>query len=764
MSRESQQQISVFGIRHHGPGSARSLIHALRQLSPDCLLIEGPPDADALIRMADDPETEPPVALMIYAPDNPKLAAFYPFAEFSPEWQAIRFGLETGIPIRFMDLPQTHQLALQQQKLSDTAESETNPINGQETEAVYNDPLNRIAQAAGYGDGEDWWEHIIEQRTDNADIFADLAQAMAVFRKENTPRGSETGLLSEARREAYMRKTIRAAQKENFKNIAVVCGAWHTPALENMPPVKEDNEILKSLPKIKVQATWVPWTYKRLTSAGGYGAGVNSPGWYRHLWLYGGKGSDPRTHIISNWLVKVARLMRKNDLDISTAHVIETMRMTETLAALRNCPLPGLEEINEAIVSVMFFGDSFPMTLIEKELLIGNRLGKIPANAPMLPLQRDIGLQQKSVRLKPLADTKTYNLDLRKPIDRSRSHLLHRLLLLNIPWGELKQSGQRQKGTFHEIWVLQWKPEFAIPVAEASIWGNTVETAACNRVAKAAQDIRRPGILAELIGNVLLADLAMAVPLLIERLNEIAALSNDATEIMNVIPPLVNVMRYGDVRSTDAETVRPVVFNMLTRICISLPGACSSLDNEAAGNMLEKIRNVHNAVRLIQDKEKNEEWLRVIARLADTESLNGILAGFCCRLLLDTERFTAEEAATRMSLAISSANDPITAAGWLEGFLKGSGMVLLYDNRLWQILDDWVGALSQDQFKAILPLIRRSFALFTEPERHQIGEKARQGTEMKTVRVIEILPEFNRERAERVIPVISRLLGLEKKT
>lgn len=730
-----------------------------------------------LIRLAEDPATEPPIALMIYSPDNPRLAAFYPFAEFSPEWQALRFGLETGIPIRFMDLPQTHQLAIQQQIHADksdspaeeTAAPEKIPINGQDKqaedwEAVQKDPLNMIAQAAGYGDGEDWWDHIIEHRTDSSDLFAAVSEAMAVFREETTPPENKEYLLFEARREAYMRKTIRGAQKENFQKIAVVCGAWHTPALENMPLVKDDNEILKSMPKIKVQATWVPWTYERLTAASGYGAGVRSPGWYRHLWHYGGKGSDPRPHIISNWLVKVARLMRKNDLDISTAHVIETMRTAETLAALRSRPLSGLEEINEAIVSVMFFGDFFPMTLIEKELLIGNRLGKIPENTPMLPLQRDIEIQQKAARLKPLADTKTYDLDLRKPLDLARSHLLHRLLLLDIPWGELKQTGQRQKGTFHEIWELQWNPEFAISVAEAAIWGNTVETAACSRVAKTAQETQHPGILAELISRVLLADLAIAVPRLIERLNEIAALSNDVGEMMAVIPPLVNVMRYGDVRATDAEMVKPLVFNMLTRICIGLPGACSSLDDEAAGNMLVKIRDVHNAVRLIQDADRDAEWLRVLKQLTDTAGMNGILAGFCCRLLLDAERFTGEEAAARMSLSLSPANDPVKAAGWLEGFLKGSAMVLLHDERLWHVLDDWVGALSQDQFKSVLPLVRRSFSLFTEPERRQIGEKVRQSSAIKKVRPAETPRDFSTERAEKVIPVILQLLGLEKKT
>ena len=42
----------VFGIRHHGPGSARSLVAALDDFEPDVVLIEGPADADPLLRWA----------------------------------------------------------------------------------------------------------------------------------------------------------------------------------------------------------------------------------------------------------------------------------------------------------------------------------------------------------------------------------------------------------------------------------------------------------------------------------------------------------------------------------------------------------------------------------------------------------------------------------------------------------------------------------------------------------------------------------------
>src|SRR5215211_5163399 len=107
----------IFGIRHHGPGSARSLRAALEQLRPDAILVEGPPDAAEVLPLLAQPDMRPPVALLIYAPDAPRRAVYYPFALFSPEWQALHYGLTNGIPVRFMDLPQAHQLGVGSQEL-----------------------------------------------------------------------------------------------------------------------------------------------------------------------------------------------------------------------------------------------------------------------------------------------------------------------------------------------------------------------------------------------------------------------------------------------------------------------------------------------------------------------------------------------------------------------------------------------------------------------------------------------------------------------
>src|SRR4051794_818105 len=105
--------VSIFGIRHHGPGSARSLRQALASFQPDVVLVEGPPDAAEVLPLLAHPAMQPPVALLLYDPETPRRAVYYPFTLFSPEWQALHYALAHAIPARFMDLPMAHQLALE---------------------------------------------------------------------------------------------------------------------------------------------------------------------------------------------------------------------------------------------------------------------------------------------------------------------------------------------------------------------------------------------------------------------------------------------------------------------------------------------------------------------------------------------------------------------------------------------------------------------------------------------------------------------------
>ena len=258
LSATAAGSLHILGVRHHGPGSARSVGKALEALEPSVVLIEGPPDANAMIPFVAHAEMTPPVALLVYRPETPRDSVYYPFAEFSPEWQGMKYALDRGVPVRFMDLPVAHQLGNDEALRPSEADGDA-PETSPRRRPV--DPLGMLAEAAGFDDGERWWEFVVEGRRDGADLFADILEAMAEVRLSAPPQDD----LGELRREAYMRQTIREARKEGHASIAVICGAWHAPALVETawPPAKDDAALLKGLPKTKVAATWVPWTYGR---------------------------------------------------------------------------------------------------------------------------------------------------------------------------------------------------------------------------------------------------------------------------------------------------------------------------------------------------------------------------------------------------------------------------------------------------------------------------------------------------------------------
>jgi hypothetical protein len=523
-----------------------------------------------------------------------------------------------------------------------------------------------------------------------------------------------------------------------------------------MPPAKEDAARLKGLPKRKVIATWIPWTYSRLATDSGYGAGVESPGWYDYLWS---RPRHRRGDVATGWLVKVARLLRGEDLDASSASIIEAVRLAESLAALRGRPLPGLPELNEATRTVLCFGDELPLALIRAKLIVSERLGKVPDETPMVPLAQDLSREQKRLRLAPEALDRVFDLDLRKPTDLDRSRLLHRLNLLGVAWGKLENQRGSQKGTFHELWRLQWQPEFAVALIEAGVWGNTIPGAASAKVCHDSDRAPDLPALTGLLDSTLLADLPEAARQLMSRLQAVAAVASDVGHLMGALPPLAGILRYGNVRQTDAAMISSVVDGLVTRICIGLPGACASLNEEAAEAMFGRLLDTHSALGLLQNSAHTTAWTSVLKQLADSPGLHGLIAGRASRLLLEGQQIDAAEAARRFGLALSAANPPAQAAAWIDGFLRNSGILLLHDDRLWAVLDEWVTALTPDHFTAALPLLRRTFATFAGPERRKLGDRVARGA----VRPMSVAAEadgFDEARADRALPLLAKLLGL----
>lgn len=711
--------VRVFGIRHHGPGSARRLQKALREWAPDCLLVEAPQDAEKSLQQILLSGFETPVALLMYNPSDFSEASYLPFAKFSPEWQAVRFALKKEIPVLAMDLPMSIQLAWQQDK--QMALEMTRPmVAEEELEGLRRDPLGTLAQLAGYADSERWWEHAFEQYEDDLEVFTAVNSMMRTLREATQTVEKPETLL----REAYMRKVLRKAAKEHEK-IAVVCGAWHAPVLEDWQQIKAttDNKALRGLPKLKINACWIPWSYERLARKSGYGAGVISPAWYELIFQ-----RKQETNI--RWMSRTARLFRKEDLDSSSAHVIEAVRLADTLAALRGLPVPGVEELEEAAVTVFCRGEQAPMQLIRERLVVGNKVGKVPASLQIVPLLKDFEVQVRKARLKAAyesSEAMTKELDFRKTTNKRASLLLHRLHLLGIPWGEEKSLSGREKGSFKERWRLKWRPDYAIRLIKANMYGNTLVEACTAFAKKEAERLDTLAPLLVLVDQVLKAALQELALALMPRLETAAVQSKDVLQLTEAIPPLVRILRYGSTRGLDTQLVRRLLEALLPRIFIGLPPATLHLEEDAARLVFQHLLQVHQGLSLLADPDYQQAWYTCLGQLTEQEHSHPLLQGLSARLLFDEGQQCIESTAQAMEYALSKAVEPAVKALWLEGFLHGNALLIIYQPAFWQMLNDWISRLTQTELYESLPILRRTFSSFSAHEREQLLQMARQG-------------------------------------
>lgn len=667
------------------------------------MLVELPAECEPLLEWVGHDELVPPVAMLGHATAG---SAFLPFAVFSPEWQAALWARRRGVTLRAIDLPLATSLVVDR--------------GGDPHEAV--DPLAALAAAAGDDDAERWWDDVVEHRGDGLPAFDAVAEAMRAARLDLVPRDADTAGSLTLVREAHMRTVLRAVLAEGHRSVAVVCGAWHVPALEQpWPSAADDRRLVKaagaaasaagaSTGSRRVAVSWVPWTHRRLLAAGGYGAGVRSPGWYAHVFEH--PGADG----VSRWFVDAARLVRARGMSASPDHLIAATRVADALAALRGRPRAGLDEVRDAADAVMHGALAF----IDRELVIGDAIGSVPADAPQVPLAVDLAAQQRAVRLPPASDVRRVELDLRTPNGRARSLLLHRLRALEVPWGTLVDS-RSSTGTFRETWEVRWEPELAIRVVERSAYGLTVAAAASAMLCERGATGTSLPDMVRLLDRALLADLPDAVRHLAAGVEQRAARDPDVLELFDALEPLAQALRYGDVRGTDQHALRSVFDGMVVRVLAGAVVACRSLDDDAAAAMTARLAAVQAAVSLVDHPARRGEWPAVLTILADRPDVHGLVQGRAVRLLHDGGAWPPRRVGHRLSRALSRGAPTAAGAAFVEGLLAGSAALLVHERVLLDEIDEWISSLAADAFDEVVPLLRRTFGAFEAPERRQIG-------------------------------------------
>ncbi len=748
------------------------MLRALDELRPDAVLIELPADCAAVLPWVADDRLRPPVALLGYLPtdlsnggsNDVSRAAFWPLADFSPEWQAARWAYARDIPVTPIDVPMSWALG----DAVDRAHGDVpldpltlDPIvlDPIVLDPIVLDPIGALAAAAGEPDAERWWEDVVEHRGDGAPAFAAIATAMSAVRSGTRESAGE------AVREAHMRMAIRAAMAATAAGgrVVVVCGAWHVPALDPVTTTATaDRALLRAaVParaggRPKAAVAWVPWTDRRLRRRSGYAAGVATPGWYRHVFHH------PGPQGVAQFFVDAAAALRSQGMAASPDHLIAASRLADALAAIRGRPRSGLAEVLDAASSVLSLSmlspteDSAVAGLID-ELTVGGAIGDVPADAPQVPLARDVAAAQKAARLAPRGERRQVDLDLRTATGLRRSHLLHRLSVLGVDWGTLEEA-RSSRSTFRETWTLSWDPVMSVRLVERAGYGTSLETAATAVIVEQASAATSLARTATLVTDALLADLSAAAQAAAVALGTLAATAPDIAELIDALVPLASALRYGDVRGSDSAALRTVVDEMIVRIVAGLELASRHLDDDAAAAMIERLSDLQGALGMLDHAARHGDLPVALTKLADGRGVHGLVRGRATRLLHDAAVFDADEVLQRVSRALTPGTPAAEGARFVEGFLAGSGTVLVHDAGLLDIVDTWISTMSNEVFVDVVALLRRTFGAFEPAERRQLGVLVTTTTRATTT---PFGPDVDGARAAAGIATVRAMLGLD---
>lgn len=759
--------VHIFGVRHLSPGGAQHLLSFLHEIEPTAVLIEGPSDATPEIRHVINMTTKPPIAILAFTEEVPVRTALWPLALYSPEYQAMRWAEQQGAYTAFIDLPSSVVIALQdirtksRDSVEQSDESEVNNTGEKAPEEV--SLYDRVAELAGELDYDMYWERNFEHNTNKGayqEAIISFSSQMRQISEENERHNNVIEYAHNTIREAYMRRqvqdTIAAGHQPN--KIVVVCGAYHAAALADLASGMSDEEI-DALPSLNSKLTLMPYTYYKLSSLSGYGAGNLAPHYYQMMWerMMNGSLEDLPNHYLST----VARYLRNTGTHRSTAEIIEAVRLAESLAALHGGSAPTLRDLRDAALTLLGRGE---LSVIAEALArtdIGTAIGELAEGISQTPIQDDLNRQLKRLKLEkyktPVAND--LELDLRENrrvsseeaayLDLNRSFLFHRLRLLGIDLVNIRASGQTG-ATWAEHWVMKWSPEVEIQVVESTLLGETIEIASAYVL---QQKLNGSSTIAEasaLIRTAYECGMIHQMEAGRQTLQRLAVDTRDVVQIAASIHELSLLIQYGDVRRIDTKPLIPLLEQLFRRACLFLLDA-SQCNDEASGEML-KAMNILNQAAIAHSEELDELlWIQELKHLSERDDCNPRLSGVACSILLERNAMTAQQCSEEVSRRLSPGIPAELGAGWFEGMSMRNRYVLLSRLSLWEQLNEYINSLDDEEFVRALVFLRRAFSTFERREKTMIAELLGELWGVNTEQAAEILTGELKEAEAKMI-------------
>ncbi|MCS3606381.1 hypothetical protein M2386_001321 [Erwinia rhapontici] len=712
----------ILGIRHHSPACARWVKHSIEQLRPAWVLIEGPADFNPRLdelRLAH----QLPIAIYGYCQfqdhDTPGIGAWTPFAEWSPEWQALLAAQRLKAETRFIDVPIWAQ----------TTDDDEDDSDSQH----YHQRQQAMMAACGMESSDALWDHLFEDDDQHNELPRTLDRWFQQLR-DGCP-----GSPQDRQREAYMARWIAWAMAQDNGPVLVVCGGWHAPVLARLwRSVSDTREPGLPDPPLTGAVTGsylTPYSEKRLDVLAGYLSGMPAPVWQHWCWQYGLQQAGQRL------LETVLTHLRRQHLPASTADMTNVVSMARGLAALRGHRLPLRNDwldalagslIKEALHTPLPWSyrgqlqagtDPILITLVD--VLAGHRFGELAADTPQPPLPQDVirELAHASITLPSTLTLNRFDAE-----GLLQSQVLHRLAVLDIP-GILCQQGHTLalSGDGEEQWTLTRPLQQHAALIEAARYGATLIEAARNRLESAMAGADDIASLAAWLQRAALAGLSTFSLQLLSRLEQQIALESQFEQMGPAMEILYALWRHDTFNGMRDAAILHTTLRAAIDRTLWLAESTGLID---ATQINAHLHSWQALCHILRDEQSHPQpdralvllprALAVLERRCRAAEASALSRGAALGALIRLEHPSADAEA---ALALLAALPPARLGEALHGLIALARHQLASHPAFVAGFNQQLMQLADDQFIAALPDLRAALAWLPPRERAALARQ-----------------------------------------
>ena len=760
-----QRGVHLVPIRHHSPACALALSALLEEVRPAVVLIEGPAEYTALLGALQDAATVPPVAVLSLGEGA---ASYYPLAEFSPEWVALRWAGANGAEAAFID----------RGVRPGDDDGAGAGAGGRTLQAEYHlarsAALDALASRLGCRDHDEVWEQLFEDRA-TADIrdwrgfFADTLAWSGLARLDAEPEVLDAD--GTRAREAVMAAAVLErlpdaktdgtgdapdGQSGNAPDapIVVVTGAFHTPALldvlDSAPGAARPPE---PDPRPGAGGWLIRYDFARLDSLRGYGAGMPSPGLWRRAWRArtrpGTDGRDFATGVV----LDVAAALRGLGEPLGTAQVEAAVEQALGLAELRGRAWPGRTDLLDALRSCLVKDDaglSGNLGAAVASVFAHSSPGEVPAGTCAPPLVAEVRERLAAMRfmLDDALEHRTALDTARKPRHRERRELLAAMRFVGsgFAWqtGGADLVAGTGAGQFVEEWAYAWTPAVEAELVRAAERAPTLDILIRVRLAERLE--AEPGaealtaLLTELIvmgEHELAGAVCDALEPVLADLSGLGALAEVLHRLMDLVEGAGRLSLGGA-----AKRLRAMVRRGVAGLA-ELVAEAAGLEDDEAADAVDALISVRDLlVRLdggaaapnggadpdgADNGADPDAGRRAVAREVDVlrrrRDAAPILVGCATGIAASIGSLSRAGVTAAVVAHLSAGADPGRLADFLVGLVRACPDLVLHAPDTLEAVTRVLTGLDEPGFLAILPDLRRAFTALRPTETHRLAEQ-----------------------------------------